>query len=364
MKSCQKKNVLALDAGGTHFVFSAMSGYRRLGNSVSFGSFGDDLRKSIDTLFEGFYVVVKEFGAEAVDAVSVAFPGPCDYVEGIVFEQKNLPAYRGGIPLKRMLEKEFGIPVFMNNDADLFALGEAHRGLLQRVNNSLSANGSSRLYRNLLGVTLGTGFGAGIVSEGRLFRGDNSSAGEVWALRNKKFPHCYVEAAVGAKGLVESYKRFAGIADSIALSPKNIADIARGAGAGNCEAARLAFWEFGEVLGDALAGISTIVDGLIVIGGGLSNSYDLFIEPVLKELRAKTKSLDGNEISKLTYDIYDLEKQEEYEAFCRKKEVSILVPFSNEEIAYDGTRKIGIGKACNETSLSVAIGACLVAQKN
>ena len=87
-----------------------------------------------------------------------------------------------------MLEEKFGIPVFINNDGDLFVYGEAIAGFLPYVNGLLEKAGSPKRYKNLFGVTLGTGFGGGIVRDGELFIGDNSMAGEVWLLRNKLQP--------------------------------------------------------------------------------------------------------------------------------------------------------------------------------
>ena len=68
----------------------------------------------------------------------------------------------------------FGIPVFINNDGDLFAYGEALGGALPEVNARPEKAGSAKRYKNLLGYTFGTGFGVGMVVNGELNRGDNS----------------------------------------------------------------------------------------------------------------------------------------------------------------------------------------------
>ncbi len=84
-----------------------------------------------------------------------------------------------------MLEDRFGLPTFINNDGDLFAYGEAAAGFLPYVNGLLEQAGSPKRFRNLFGVTLGTGLGGGIVRDGELFIGDNSVAGEIWLMRHK-----------------------------------------------------------------------------------------------------------------------------------------------------------------------------------
>ncbi len=72
-------------------------------------------------------------------AISFAFPGPADYPAGIIGDLPNLPAFRGGVALGPMLEEKFGIPVFINNDGDLFVYGEAIAGFLPYVNGLLEA---------------------------------------------------------------------------------------------------------------------------------------------------------------------------------------------------------------------------------
>ena len=63
-------------------------------------------------------------------AISFAFPGPADYPAGIIGDMSNMPAFRGGVALGPILEDQFGIPVFINNDGDLFVYGEAIAGFL------------------------------------------------------------------------------------------------------------------------------------------------------------------------------------------------------------------------------------------
>ena len=68
----------------------------------------------------------------------------------------------------RYLEDKFGVPVFINNDGDLFAYGEALGGVLPEVNAKLEALGSNKRYKNMIGYTFGTGFGVGMIVDGKL----------------------------------------------------------------------------------------------------------------------------------------------------------------------------------------------------
>ena len=101
-------------------------------------------------------------------------------------------------------------PAFINNDGDLFVYGEAIAGFLPYVNGLLEKAGSPKRYKNLFGVTLGTGFGGGIVLDGRLLTGDNSISGEVWLLRNKLDPGMNAEEGASIRAVRRVYARKSG----------------------------------------------------------------------------------------------------------------------------------------------------------
>src|SRR5258708_4304444 len=149
--------VLTLDAGGTSFRFSATQRGRMLFERPSVPSHGDDLSRCIATLIDGF-TEIKNRCPLPPAAISFAFPGPADYPAGIIGDLPNLPAFRGGVPLGPILSDRFGLPVYVNNDGNLFAYGEAIAGFLPFVNELLAQRGSRKRFKNLLGVTLGTGF--------------------------------------------------------------------------------------------------------------------------------------------------------------------------------------------------------------
>lgn len=125
------------------------------------------------------------------------------------------------------LREQFGIPVFINNDGNLFAYGEALAGTLSEVNKRLKEAGSSKVYKNLLGITLGTGFGAGVVIDSRLLTGDNGCGGDVWIMRNKKYPEMIAEESVSIRAVRRVYQELTG-KDASSLTPKDIYDIAEG----------------------------------------------------------------------------------------------------------------------------------------
>ncbi|HEX9202964.1 MAG TPA: ROK family protein, partial [Vicinamibacteria bacterium] len=124
--------VLTLDAGGTNFVFSAMQGAREVASPLRLPSHAHDRAACLAALMEGFGRVREQAAAPA--AISFAFPGPADYAAGIIGDPNNFPSFRGGVALGPMLENRFSVPVFINNDGDLFAYGEAIAGFLPYVN--------------------------------------------------------------------------------------------------------------------------------------------------------------------------------------------------------------------------------------
>lgn len=355
--------VLTLDAGGTNFRFSARRGGRLVGEVVALPSDGHQLDRCLANLVEGFTRVKAQCPAPPV-AISFAFPGPADYPNGIIGDLGNLPGFRGGVALGPMLEEKFGVPVFINNDGDLFVYGEAIGGFLPHVNGLLEKSGSPKRYKNLFGVTLGTGFGGGIVRDGELFIGDNSMAGEVWLLRNKLVPTMNAEEGASIRAVRRAYAERAGIPFDQAPEPKVIADIGEGKSPGNREAAREAFRRLGEVVGDAMAQVLTVVDGLAVIGGGLSGAWPQFLPALVSELNGSYTSPAGNQFRRLASVAFNLEDPAELEKFLKGETREIAVPGSARKVKYDPLQRLGVGVSRLGTSEAVALGAYAFALRN
>lgn len=352
--------VLTLDAGGTNFVFSAMQGKNEVVTPVRRPAHARDLDKSLHGMIEGFKAVADQLSQKPA-AISFAFPGPADYPNGIIDNMGNLPAYGGGVALGAFLEETFGVPVFINNDGDLFAYGEAIAGLLPKTNQMLAEAGSPKRFNNLFGITLGTGFGAGIVTAGKLYLGDNSNAGEIWITRNKRRPQCFAEEGVSIRAVQGSYARAAGIDVAHAPAPKEIFEIGMGRKDGHQAAARTAFAEMGEVIGDALANAITLMDGLIVIGGGLADAYPLFIDAVLAEMNGAIESYSGAKLPRIVQRCFDLENPEQRRQFLRGNVKQVKVPGTGKTLPYDSLKRLGLGHAVLDTSQAVAIGAYVFA---
>jgi glucokinase len=350
------RTVMTLDAGGTNFVFSAIRANKEIVKPITLPSQADDLAMCLNNIIEGFSLVQKALTEKPV-AISFAFPGPADYPAGIIGDLGNLPAFRGGVALGPMLEDRFGLPVFINNDGDLFAYGEAISGFLPYVNEKLKAGGSAKRYKNLFGITLGTGFGGGIVRNGELFLGDNAAAGEIWVTRNKLHNRSFAEEDVSIRAVQRVYLAHSKVQHENTPTPKEIYEYANGSEAGDRAAAIRAFQEMGETIGDALANAITLIDGLVVIGGGLSAAAPLFLPRLVEEMNGTIETLDGKPVNRMEIKAYNLEDDKQMAAFVRGDQRQIAVPGSDRKIIYDPLKRIGVGLSRLGTSRAVSIGA-------
>ena len=347
---------MTLDAGGQSYTFSAFQEAREIIAPLSVSFKGDDLDTTLKGIIEYFWKVVGLLPEKPV-AISFGFPGPCDYPLGIIGDLQNLPAFRGGVALADMLKEEFKIPVFINNDADLFAYGEAIHGLLPVINKEFEDFGSPKRFQNLFGITLGTGFGGGIVSNGQLFFGDNAVAGEINRMGNVLYPEYSVEESVSIRGIQRVYARESGIDPQQTPEPKEIYEIAIGQKDGNKTAALKAFDEFAVVLAQSLVNAMTLVDGIISVGGGLAGASSLFLPKVVEEMRKPYKTVSEHSLERLESSVFNLDDPVERQSFIKGFIQEISVPFSKKTIKYDTMKRIGIGKAILKTHEAVSIGA-------
>ena len=347
--------VITLDAGGTNLVFGAMRGCEYITTPITYPSNAHDLDLCLDTMVKGFREVIDSLD-EAPVAISFAFPGPADYPNGIIGGYlPNFPSFRDGVALGPFLQNVFGIPVFINNDGDLFAYGEALCGALPDVNRRLAEAGSKKRYHNLLGYTFGTGFGVGIVVNGGLNRGDNSCV-ETFCLPHKTKAGIIVEEGVAVRAIKRVYAEASGDYNH-SFEPKEICEIADGTRPGNVEAARHAFAEFGEIAGDAMAMAAQLIDGLIVIGGGITAARQWILPSLLAELRGKLSTLGGDKVSRLQMQVFNLDDPAEFETFARGNTKTIPVRGTHLTVEYDDMKRIGVTFSKLGASRAISAGA-------
>ena len=347
--------VLTLDAGGTNMVFGAMRSGEFIIEPITFPSNADNLDLCLNTMVTGFQAVIEKLEEKPV-AISFAFPGPADYPNGIIGGfLPNFPSFRDGVALGPFLKNKFGIPVYINNDGDLFAYGEALGGALPEVNEKLAAAGSAKQYKNMLGYTFGTGFGVGMIVNGELNRGDNSCV-ETFCLPHKKLAGVFVEEGVAVRAVKRVYGEVSGDVNHN-FEPKDIFDIAEGKKEGDAEAAKKAFAEMGEIAGDAMATAVTLTDGLIVIGGGITAARKYIMPALFEALRGKIHSISGVELNRVQMKVYDLDNEQEFAEFARGEQRKLKVYGCDEEVNYDPQKRIGVAISKMGASKAISVGA-------
>ena len=347
--------VATLDAGGTNFVFGAMKAGEFIIDPVSVPAQSHDLDLCLQNMVNGFQQVFDKLDEKPV-AISFAFPGPADYPNGIIGGYlPNFPSFRDGVALGAFLESKFGVPVFINNDGDLFAYGEALCGMLPEINSRLKELGSTKQYKNLIGYTLGTGFGIGVVIDNNLNRGDNSCV-ETFCLRHRDMPDVIVEDGVAIRAVCRVYGEQSGNPDH-GLTPKDICEIADGTRPGDQAAAKEAFASLGRVAGAAISTAVTIIDGLVVIGGGVSAASRWIMPALLEEMRSKLRTLGGDEVNLVQMKVYDLENADEFALFAKGETKKVKVYGEERYVDYDCQKRVGIAISKLGASKAVSVGA-------
>lgn len=347
--------VLTLDAGGTNFVFSAIQGGNEIVTPLILPSNASDLDLCLTSIIEGFKSLMEQLPKEPV-ALSFAFPGPADYENGIIGDLPNFPSFRGGVALGPMLEELFQLPTIINNDGDLFTYGEAVAGILPEINSSFS---TVRPFKNLIGITLGTGFGGGVVINGSKCKGDNSAAGEMWLMRNFREPRCIAEEGISIRGIQRLFKELSG--DDTPYTPKEIYEFASGDKKGDQAAAIAAFEAMAVNIAEALANAITLVDGPVVIGGGISGAGEFLVPKIVEHLNGNIENYQGELIPRLVSKVYNLDDPASFERLRSLKKTRIPVPFTNKYIDYSSEKIIPIGVSRLGTSKAVSLGAYAVA---
>ena len=177
--------------------------------------------------------------------------------------------------------------------------------------------------------------------DGNLVIGDNGAGGDVWCFRNKKYPGYIVEESVSIR----------------ALAPKDIYEIAEGIRQGDRLAAIRSFEELGEMAGNALAEMVTMVDGLIVIGGGLSGASTYILPALMREMKESLQMMDGSRFPRLQMDLFNLDDPEGKKVFLRGTHSQIRVPGTNRLVTYDPCKRIGIAISKLGAARAISLGA-------
>ncbi len=213
-------------------------------------------REVEDVILRELISTIEEVMTPEVNSIGIGVPSVVDVKQGIVYKVVNIPSWRK-VHLKAILEQQFGVPVYVNNNANCFAVGEKYFG--KGISND-----------NMVGLIIGTGVGAGIIFNGHLYSGHNCVAGEFGLIPYKEHDYefyCsegYFDEKYGIKA--ETFLERAADGDKIALA---------------------IFEQFGYDVGNIIKTIMYSVDpDLIVIGGALAKAFPYFEKTMWVQVRS------------------------------------------------------------------------------
>jgi glucokinase len=270
--------VLGVDVGGTKVAVAAVDGV-----TVSHNAEHATVTANTDALLDGMEHVVRDVmrAAGEPEAIGVGVPSQIDFGTGTVETSVNIPL--AGVPLRDELSRRFGVPVFVDNDANCAALAEAH------------LVGES----DLVMLTLGTGVGGGVVTDGMTFRGAHGLGAELGHMTiNPDGPPCpgscpnrgCLEAYCSGQALERDASELASDRPESALAKHadsdgkvSTRDLVAAADRGDPDALLL-MDNFGRILGIGIANYVNIFEpARLAVGGGLSRASHLFLDRAVRE---------------------------------------------------------------------------------
>lgn len=253
-------NIIGIDLGGTQ-IRAARVKDNKLSKLIS-----DQIMASgsEEDVLQQMYNLTDQLVNNEIKAIGIGVPSVVDIEKGIVYDVQNIPSWKE-VPLKKRMEERFKIPVLVNNDANCFALGEKYFGRGQN-------------YHSFIGLTIGTGLGAGIIINDKLYAGPNCGAGEFGMVH---YLDQYYEYYASGQFFKNCYH----------TSGKTVF---RKAQNGDKEAVAV-LEEFGTHLGNAIKMILYTYDPeLILFGGSIREAYAYFQKTMWKQINtfAYPKSLE------------------------------------------------------------------------
>ncbi len=277
------KYIIGLDVGGTKIAAGAVDSHGKVVKRITLPT---EARRGKKIILKNILAAASKVWLPGVKAIGVAMAGQCDTRRGIFLSGPNFPKNFKNINLAKILEKNFHVPVSLDNDARAFTLAE-------------SVYGAGRGFNNVLGITFGTGIGGGIMIDGKILRGKDNTAGEIGHMTIEtssnyrcscgKFGH--FEALASGTALQNFYKKLSG---KSLTGPEIIKILAKD------KNAKRAVALVSKYLGLGLANLVQILNpDIIVLGGGLSQIPTLW-PPALQEFKKRViyKSLQKTKIVK------------------------------------------------------------------
>jgi glucokinase len=244
------RTLIGVDLGGTNM----RAGRVEAGALAAHAIRATPSKATAEVVLEELCGAIGEVLTSDTAAIGIGVPSVVDVERGIVYTVENIPSWQE-VHLKQILERRFGVPVYVNNDANCFAVGEFHFGQGQG-------------FRHMVGMVVGTGLGAGVILNGHLYSGANCGAGEIGTIpyRGETFEYF-------ASG--QRFPREHGV---------NGAMIHAKAAQGDPEALKI-LADFGEDFGQVIMTTLYAFDPeIIVLGGSVSKAFPFFEKSMRKVL--------------------------------------------------------------------------------
>jgi glucokinase len=289
--------IAGVDIGGTGTKFGIVDNLGNVLSSDTMSTRGHaDIHAYINELYDKLMILIDKVGGVGrIKGIGVGAPNGNIYT-GTIEYAPNLP-WKGIIPLAKLIQDKFKLPVKLTNDANAAAVGEM-------------TYGAAKGMKNFILIALGTGVGSGIVANGELIYGHDGMAGELG--HTIIIPDGRIHPGTGKKGSLESYASATGVATS-AVEILNTTDrpstlrnipidkidskaVFEAATAGD-EVAKEVFEYTGRILGISLANFVMFSSPeAIILFGGLTKAGDLILKPTREHMEANLIEVFQNKI--------------------------------------------------------------------
>lgn len=275
------QGIIAVDIGGTQLRVALFSGDSSTPIKINrYPTYQDDGTTVFDRVVGAIDSLWSDKG---ISAISIACPGPLDPHTGVIISTPNIPEWTN-FPLVKNLNEKYKVPILLENDANLAAVGEWKFGAGQGAD-------------DLIYLTISTGIGGGVINGGRLLTGSQGLAaelGHITVLPNGPLCPCgrrgHLEAIASGPAIARyvSERISSGQKSSLSIHPKITAqDVFKAANQGD-ELCADAFNYAGTYLGHAVADYLHIFNpSILIFGGGVSNSGDLLFIPMKNAIKER-----------------------------------------------------------------------------
>ncbi len=244
-------SIIGVDLGGTKILASRIRNAQIVDSYKSGVPSNGSEQEVISALCDTIDMVIDT----EVQAIGLGVPSVVDTEKGIVYDVQNIPSWKE-VHLKDILEKKYNLPVYLNNDANCFALGEKYFG-----------NGQN--YKNMIGLIIGTGMAGGIIIDDKLYNGINCGAGEFGMIP-------YLDKYFEYYACGQFFNNVYGVPGEVVFDR---------AINGDQEAIKM-FDELGFHLGNAINMILYAFDPeIIILGGSVSKAYNLFKKSMWTQIK-------------------------------------------------------------------------------